>query len=95
MKIMVVCGHGLGTSLMMEMSIKKILQELGVTAEVDHMDLGSAKGSNCDIFIGTSDITEQLVAQGVDGKIVPLKNMVDKAAMKESLSAALQELGAL
>ena len=53
MKIMVVCGHGLGTSLMMEMSIKKILQELGVTAEVDHMDLGSAKGSNCDIFIGT------------------------------------------
>ncbi len=95
MKIMVVCGHGLGTSLMMEMSIKNILKELEVKADVDHMDLGSAKGSNCDIFIGTSDITDQLVAQGVDGKIVPLKNMVDKAAMKESLSGALQELGVL
>lgn len=95
MKIMVVCGHGLGTSLMMEMSIKSILKELGVKADVDHMDLGSAKGTNCDIFIGTTDITDQLVAQGVEGKIVPLKNMVDKASMKERLSAALQELGAL
>ena len=33
MKILVVCGHGLGTSLMMEMSIKSILKELAVTAE--------------------------------------------------------------
>lgn len=43
MKIMVVCGHGLGTSLMMEMSIKGIVKELNVNAEVDHIDLGSAK----------------------------------------------------
>ena len=39
MKILVVCGHGLGTSLMMEMSIKSILKELAVTAEVDDRDL--------------------------------------------------------
>lgn len=95
MKIMVVCGHGLGTSLMMEMSIKSILKELEVKADVDHIDLGSAKGTVCNMFIGTTDITDQLVAQGVAGKIVPLKNMVDKASMKERLSAALQELGAL
>ncbi|MBE4107856.1 PTS ascorbate transporter subunit IIB, partial [Vibrio parahaemolyticus] len=35
MKIMVVCGHGLGTSLMMEMSIKSIVKELNVDAAVD------------------------------------------------------------
>ena len=57
MKVMVVCGHGLGTSLMMEMSIKNILKELEVDASVDHCDLGSAKGTDCDIFVGTSDIT--------------------------------------
>ncbi|MGF1683913.1 PTS sugar transporter subunit IIB [Photobacterium makurazakiensis] len=95
MKIMVVCGHGLGTSLMMEMSIKSIIKDLNVDANVDHIDLGSAKGTDCDIFIGTNDITEQLIAQGVEGKIVSLANMVDKNAMKERLSVALQELGAL
>ncbi|MFK8260127.1 PTS sugar transporter subunit IIB [Erwinia sp. AnSW2-5] len=95
MKITVVCGNGLGTSLMMEMSIKTIVKDLGVNAEVDHVDLGSAKGTASDIFVGTSDIAEQLVAQQVGGKIVSLKNMVDKVAMKERISEALTELGAL
>ncbi|WP_354625660.1 hypothetical protein [Psychromonas sp. MME2] len=38
MKIIVVCGNGLGTSLMMEMSIKSIVKDLGVKADVDHVD---------------------------------------------------------
>ncbi|MBW3695855.1 PTS sugar transporter subunit IIB [Vibrio sp. T187] len=95
MKIMVVCGHGLGTSLMMEMSIKSIVKELEVNAAVDHIDLGSAKGTDCEIFIGTNDITDQLKSMDVEPKIVSLDNMVDKAAMKERLSVALKELGAL
>lgn len=95
MKIMVVCGHGLGTSLMMEMSIKAIVKDLNVDAAVDHIDLGSAKGTDCDIFIGTNDITDQLKSLGVEPKIVSLDNMVDKVAMKDRLSIALQELGAL
>ncbi len=95
MKITVVCGNGLGTSLMMEMSIKTILKDLGVSADVDHVDLGSAKGTPSDIFVGTKDIAEQLVAQSVGGKIVALDNMIDKKAMKERLSLALTELGAL
>ncbi|MGE4723997.1 PTS sugar transporter subunit IIB [Yersinia enterocolitica] len=95
MKITVVCGNGLGTSLMMEISIKNILKELAVNAEVDHVDLGSAKGTPSDIFISTKDIAEQLVAQAVGGKIVALDNMIDKKAMKERLSVALTELGAL
>ncbi|MCW2255175.1 PTS system ascorbate-specific IIB component [Providencia alcalifaciens] len=95
MKITVVCGNGLGTSLMMEMSIKTILKDLQVNADVDHVDLGSAKGTPSDIFVGTKDIAEQLVAQQVAGEIVALENMIDKVAMKERLSIALRKLGAL
>lgn len=95
MKITVVCGNGLGTSLMMEMSIKTILKDLQVNADVDHVDLGSAKGTPSDIFVGTKDIAEQLVAQQVAGEIVALENMIDKVAMKERLSIALHKLGAL
>lgn len=95
MNITVVCGNGLGTSLMMEMSIKTILKDLQVNAEVNHVDLGSAKGTVSDIFVGTADIAEQLVAQQVGGEIVALDNMIDKVAMKERLSVALRKLGAL
>ena len=95
MKILVVCGHGLGTSLMMEMSIKSILKELAVTADVDHRDLASAGRDTAEIFIATRDIAEQLQSMGVNGRLVSLANMVDKVAMKEQLSTALRELGAL
>ncbi|PHM37554.1 PTS sugar transporter subunit IIB [Xenorhabdus innexi] len=95
MHITVVCGHGLGTSLIMEMSIKSILQELGVEASVGHTDLGSAKGIKSDIFVATKDIAEQLAAQQINGKIVVLENMLDKSAMKSRLSLVLQDLGKL
>lgn len=95
MKIIVVCGNGLGTSLMMEMSIKTIVKELNIEASVDHVDLGSAKGTDCDIFVATNDIAEQLNMLAVKPRIVALDNMVDKAAMKARLSVALQELGYL
>ncbi|MCD4629980.1 PTS ascorbate transporter subunit IIB, partial [Proteus mirabilis] len=55
----------------------------------------SAKGTPSDIYVGTRDIAEQLNAQAVNGKIVSLDNMIDKVAMKEKLSTALRELGAL
>ena len=38
MKIMAVCGAGLGSSFMMEMNIKKVLKKINITAEVDHSD---------------------------------------------------------
>ena len=95
MKILVVCGHGLGTSLMMEMSIKSILKELAASADVDHRDLASAGSEPAEIFIATRDIAEQLQSMGVNGRLVSLANMVDKVAMKEQLSTALRELGAL
>ncbi len=95
MKIIVVCGNGLGTSLMMEMGVKTIIGELGIEAEVDHIDLGSAKGTQCDIFVATNDIAEQLNNMQMSPVVVALDNMVDKQAMKQRLSAALQSLNAL
>ncbi|SKC69980.1 PTS sugar transporter subunit IIB [Maledivibacter halophilus] len=93
MKILVVCGSGLGSSFMMEMSIKEIIKDLGVNAQVDHTDLGSAKGEGADIYIGTKDITSQL--EGIDGEVISLKSMIDKADMKKQLEETFKKLGAL
>lgn len=38
MKIMAICGSGLGSSFMVEMNIKKVLKKMGVEAEVEHSD---------------------------------------------------------
>ncbi|MFC0470952.1 PTS sugar transporter subunit IIB [Halalkalibacter kiskunsagensis] len=74
MKIMVVCGNGLGSSFIMEMNVKKALTEIEKTAEVDHTDLTSARTVQADLFSGAADIVGQLD----DGSrtIVTLENMM-------------------
>ncbi|MBT2569648.1 PTS sugar transporter subunit IIB [Planococcus sp. ISL-110] len=87
MKIMVVCGNGLGSSFIMELNVKKALKELGKTAEVDHTDLTSAKSVQADIFIGAADIMSQMD----DGKrtIVNLQNMMSIPEIKSKLEPHL------
>lgn len=87
MKIMVVCGNGLGSSFIMEMNVKKALTEMGKTADVDHTDLASAKSEQADIFIGAADIVGQLN----DGsrQIVTLENMMSIPEIKSKLEPLL------
>lgn len=49
MKIMAICGSGLGSSFMVEMNIKKVLKKMGVEAEVEHSDLSSAIPGAADV----------------------------------------------
>ena len=60
MKILVVCGVGLGSSFMIEMNVKKVLKELGIEAEVSHTDLTTGKSEKADYYIGSPEIMEQL-----------------------------------
>ncbi len=56
MKIMAVCGSGLGSSFMVEINIKKVLKKMGKTAEVGHSDLASALDPSIDLFVMGKDI---------------------------------------
>ena len=87
LKIMVVCGNGLGSSFLMEMNINKVLKELGVDVEVDHCDLTSAKGYKTDIIVALKDIAGQL--EGISEVLVSLDNLLDMDAMKQKIVDAL------
>ena len=56
MKIMAICGSGLGSSFMVEMNIKKVLKKLDIEAEVEHSDLSSATPGAADLFVMAKDI---------------------------------------
>ncbi|MGX5373586.1 PTS sugar transporter subunit IIB [Bacillus cereus] len=87
MKIMVVCGNGLGSSFIMEINVKNALIEMGKTAEVDHTDLASARTVQADIFIGAADIVGQL-DDGIR-KIVTLENMMSIPEITSKLAPHL------
>ena len=85
-KIMVVCGNGLGTSLMMEMAVKEVVKKIGFSAEVEHEDLSSATSTKADIWVAATDIANQLKEMGKEN-VVSLSNIFDKESIEEQLKA--------
>lgn len=93
MKILAVCGSGLGSSFMLEMNVQEILNELGVTGiEVGHSDLSSATPDMADLFIAAKDI-----AEGAShlGDVVVIDSIIDMDGLREKLKEALQKRGLL
>ncbi|VEJ10049.1 PTS sugar transporter subunit IIB [Actinobacillus delphinicola] len=82
--ILVVCGNGLGTSLMMEMAVKEVLKKMGVDANVNHEDLSSAMSSQADIWVAAKDVAKQLDTAGKQN-IVSLTNIFDKEDIQKQL----------
>ena len=83
MKIMAVCGHGIGSSFMMEMNIKKVLPKLGVEAEVSHTDLASVSPEDADIFIMARDIAES--SNLPKDRVVVVTNIVSASEFETKL----------
>ncbi len=85
MKIMAICGSGLGSSFMVEMNIKKVLKKIGVDAEVEHSDLSSAIPGEADLFVMAKDIAAS--ASIPDNQLVVITNIIDINELETKLRA--------
>ncbi|MCK1987236.1 PTS sugar transporter subunit IIB [Lysinibacillus fusiformis] len=83
MKILVVCGSGLGSSFILELNVKKALEAMGKEAEVTHTDLASAKAEKADIYLGAAEIVNELAND--NAVIVSIVNMMNISEIKEKL----------
>lgn len=86
-KVLIVCGNGLGSSFIVEMNVKKILTELGKTAEVSHTDLTTARSEQADLILSAQDIADRLADH--DAQVFGLSNLLDNARIKEILAEHL------
>lgn len=93
MKILAVCGMGLGTGLILRMQAEKALQRLGVDADLEVTDIGSARAMamTADMIITSSELADQLGE--VRAKIVAIHNFIDLDEMTAKLRVAMQETG--
>ena len=85
MKIMAICGSGLGSSFMVEMNIKKVLKKMGVEADVEHSDLSSAIPSEADLFVMAKDIAAS--ASIPDNQLIVITNIMDINELETKLRA--------
>lgn len=90
MKIMALCGSGLGSSFMVEMNINDVLKELGVSGvEVSHSDISSVGDNDADLFFVARDIAENISLD--PSKIVTLNSIIDKNELRKKLEKVIKD----
>ncbi|WP_037464795.1 PTS sugar transporter subunit IIB [Shimazuella kribbensis] len=82
-KILAVCGLGQGTSLILRMNIEQVLNEMGVGADVEHVDVSSASGMSSDLIVTSAELAQTLA--GHESEIVIVNNYFDLEEIKEAL----------
>ena len=90
MKVLAVCGSGMGTSMIMKLKVSQLLQKLGIQADVNSCSLGEAKSglSNYDLVLASTHIINDLKG-GPNTKMVGLLNLLDA----NELETKLKEVG--
>lgn len=85
MRIVAVCGMGIGTSVLLKMNIEKALDALGVDGVVDAADITAAKGvaQGADLVVTSEELLSQLESLPVD--VVAVKNFMDLDEITDTL----------
>ena len=89
MKIVTVCGMGIGTSVLLKMNAEKALRALGVDADVEAADIGTARGAarTAQIVQTSADLVEELGE--VPAKVIVINNFTSVDEVTDKLTQAL------
>ncbi len=90
MRIVTVCGCGLGSSLLAKGMIEKIAREVGVQTSIEAADVGTAKGYEADLIAVQAHLADRLgEIPGVP--VVSVKSFVDQDELRSLLGPYLKE----
>lgn len=86
MKIVAVCGMGIGTSVLLKMNAEKALRELDVDADVEAADIGTARGAarTADIVLTSDELAPEIGE--VPATVVIIDNFTDVREITDKLT---------
>ena len=86
MKIVAVCGMGIGTSVLLKMNAEKVLAQLGVDADVEAADIGIARGAarTADVVLTSAELAEEI--GDVPAEVVVIDNFIDLGEITAKLT---------
>lgn len=88
MKIVTVCGLGVGSSLILKTTVSTALKNLNKTAKIEHWDMGTIKGKTYDLLVTTKGFQKQFASQK---NVIYVDNIVDVNEVSEKLKAYFEE----
>lgn len=91
LKVLAVCGLGMGTSLILRMTAESVLRRMGVNAAVQNTDISAARSAEADVIVGQGMHMSEL--QGAAPVIVTVDDFVNEDALEARLRPALEDAG--
>ncbi len=90
-KLLAVCGNGMGTSMLMKIKAKGILDKNNIQNTCENCSIGQAKSgiSQYDIVISSTHLASQL-NPNTKTKIIALKNILDVKEMEARILEAVK-----
>ena len=89
MHIVCVCGLGMGSSLIMKMTVDKACKQLGIgDYTVEHWDAGTVGSKDADLIVTSQDFAEKFAGKE---NVIFVNNIVNVDEIKEKLHNYLGE----
>ena len=89
LKIIAVCGFGLGSSMLLKMKIDEVLKKHGISASTETNDVGSAASANCDFIFTSYELGEKL-KDSAKAPVIMIKSFLDTAEIEAAGLPAIQ-----
>lgn len=93
LKLLVCCGNGAGTSMMIKLNVEKVAKKMGLDVqEIHHCAIseGKSAASQYDVVLCSKNFMSMFAdAEKRGTKIVGLRNVMSAKEIEEGLSAAL------
>lgn len=88
MKILAVCGFGVGSSMVLKMTLDKVVKELGLDATVENTDIASAKATSADVYFTSAELAPDL-KNSTDKPVYSIMKYMDKNEVGEKMNEYL------
>ena len=93
LKVLCVCGCGLGSSFAIEMSAKAVLKKLEIPAKVEHTTVSEAGAFKSDMILTQNVFADILTADASEeeiSRVVVLNKLTDKEEIEQKIIAFLK-----
>ncbi len=92
MKILAVCGFGVGSSMILKMTIQKALKDLDVDAEVVNTDISDSSSYKADAIFTSPQFVDDLKSR-TSVPLYKVERYSDKEEIKGQIKKLLDDLG--
>jgi PTS system ascorbate-specific IIB component len=94
-KLLAICGNGLGSSIIVKMSLEEVLEDIKVNAIVESTSVAEAAGMMpfADVIVTSTAFYKGVADRIPAGKpVVVVKNLLDKQELSSAVKEALEKL---